>query len=415
MSNAAPPWRSYFRFGWEIGWIAAVAALGVVAARLGLAPGAALAGVALAGAPALVSIAAAGRRQAWARTVAEFAWLGFATAACGATGGFASPLAAAFAVAPAYALRFNDRAAAAETGFFALTGFAVAGLAAHGAPELAPMLAAGFAPGLGAAACLALTVFLLVGAPGAAQALPALSAPALPAPAATAADAQSEYRRRAAELSHELRTPLTHILGFADIMRQRVFGPMHERYGDYVELIHTSGRNLLDLVNGLLDLSRLEAGRYALAPEPFDLRILLEEAARLFEEEAARKGVVLGLEAPAALPVTADPRAFRQILSNLIANALKFTPENGAVLVRAGAQGGLMTLDVEDTGPGIPAADRARLGEAFERGAGVAAEGYGLGLALVRALAALHGGRLMLLDAPAGGALVRVEAPVLRA
>jgi cell cycle sensor histidine kinase DivJ len=211
-----------------------------------------------------------------------------------------------------------------------------------------------------------------------------------------------------------LRTPLNHILGFSDVMRQRLFGPLHDKYGEYIDLIHASGRNLLDLVNGLLDLSRLEAGKYPLAIEQFDFQPTAEEVVTLARHQALEKAITLSFEAQETLPVRADVRALRQILTNLVSNALKFTPHNGVVIVRAHAQGRDLMLEVEDNGPGFAAADKMRLAQPFERGAahnGV--EGYGLGLSLVRGFAALHGGKLVIGDAPGGGALVSVRLPVI--
>lgn len=221
-------------------------------------------------------------------------------------------------------------------------------------------------------------------------------------------------RRRLAELAHELRTPLTHIIGFADVMRQRLFGQMNPKYGEYVELIHTSGQNLLSLTTRLLDLARLELGKFELQREEFDVAGVAEEVVRLSGETAGAKGIDLALE-PVSLPllINADVSAVRQILVNLVANATKFTPAGGRVRVRAYAHEGVLRLEVEDNGPGIPPAERTKLGSAFERGsASVGADGVGLGLSLVRAFAELHSGTLSFHEAPGGGALVRVDLPV---
>lgn len=234
--------------------------------------------------------------------------------------------------------------------------------------------------------------------------------------AETAANVRADaLARRAAELSHELRTPLNHILGFADVMALGLHGPLAPKHQEYLGLIQLSARNLLELVTGLMDLSRIESGKHELEVQRFDAREVLAEAAAVFGEAARAKGVLVVAEAAERpLPVDADPRALRQILANLIANAVKFTPERGEVRVRAFAEGGALALEVDDDGPGIPAAERARLGQAFERGAGaLGVEGVGLGLSIVRAFAALHGGRLILGESARGGTLARVEAPVL--
>jgi cell cycle sensor histidine kinase DivJ len=221
--------------------------------------------------------------------------------------------------------------------------------------------------------------------------------------------------QRIAEVSHELRTPLTHILGFSEMIEREIFGPAGERYVEYAGLIRKSGNHLLSLVNDLLDLSRLEAGRYDLDAEDFDARSIVEEVVRLSADAAVKKTIALGMVTPEQpLQVRADARALRRMLINTLGNALKFTPEGGRVMVTARAEGGALVLETIDNGPGIPEAERATLGTAYERGSGGArAEGTGLGLALVRALAALHSGSLSFHDAPGGGALVRVTLPVL--
>lgn len=221
--------------------------------------------------------------------------------------------------------------------------------------------------------------------------------------------------RRVAEISHELRTPLTHILGFSEMIQSEIFGPVGERNKEYAGMIRASGGHLLELVNDLLDLSKIEAGRYQLELEAFDARAIVDEVVRLSADSAARKHIAVLAHTPIApLNVRADPRALRQILLNTVGNAIKFTPEHGRIDLRARAEAGALVLDTVDSGPGISEAERARLGHAYEQGeAGAHAQGTGLGLALVRALAGLHGGGLSFHDAPEGGALVRVTLPVL--
>jgi cell cycle sensor histidine kinase DivJ len=171
----------------------------------------------------------------------------------------------------------------------------------------------------------------------------------------------------------------------------------------------------LGLVNDLLDLSKIEAGRYDLEFEEFDVRPLAGEVVRLSTDSAERKQIHLGIVTPEApLMVRADERALRRMLINVIGNAIKFTPEGGRVMVSVAASDGALVIDTADSGPGIPEAEREKLGQAYERGSGGAnAEGTGLGLSLVRALAALHGGTLSFHDAPGGGALVRMRLAVL--
>jgi signal transduction histidine kinase len=222
--------------------------------------------------------------------------------------------------------------------------------------------------------------------------------------------------QRIAEVSHELRTPLTHILGFAELIEREIFGPLDKRYAEYAGLIRKSGSHLLNLVNDILDLSKLDAGRYQLAFETFDVRSVVHEVVQMSELAAEAKSITLACSVPdAPLMVRADEGALRRILINTLGNAIKFTPEQGRVALAARAANGRLVLDTMDSGPGISEAERGRLGRAFERGAagGAKVEGAGLGLSLVRALAAAHGGALSFHDAQGGGALVRVTLPVL--
>ncbi|MGE3303463.1 MAG: sensor histidine kinase [Hyphomonadaceae bacterium] len=381
--------------------------LGFVALRAGVPQPVVLSAVAFAIAPAAATLLVR-RFHGWSGPWTNFAWVGFATAAAAASGGFASPMAAAFLLGPAFA---RTPRAVAEAAFFAALGYAAAGLLAAGRAPLAQ----GVLPAMGAALSLA-AVGALMAVRRRMRAAPVIVVKNGKSERAAASMRRSEAaeRERIAALSHELRTPLTHIIGFADVMRQRLFGPMHDKYGEYAELIHASANNLLVFANRLLDLSRLQAGRYALEKERFDVTLIAEEVVRLSADSAARKAIALKLDAEEPIPVDADVGAMRQILLNLVANAIKFTPEGGVVTVALSRHNGLLRIEVSDTGPGIAAEDRERLVGAFERGAQAAGEeGYGLGLSLVRAFAALHSGVLGFDDAPGGGAVVRVDAPVL--
>jgi signal transduction histidine kinase len=221
--------------------------------------------------------------------------------------------------------------------------------------------------------------------------------------------------QRIAEVSHELRTPLTHILGFSEMIERRIFGDISDRYVEYAGLIRKSGAHLLGLVNDLLDLSRIDAGKYELQVGDFDVRDVVEDVVRVSLDSAEKKQISLGMLTPETpLIVRADDRAVKRMLINTVGNAIKFTPEGGKVIVQAAVVNGALQLDTIDNGPGIPEAERETLGNAYERGSGGArAEGTGLGLSLVRALAALHGGALSFHEAPGGGALVRISLPVL--
>lgn len=218
-----------------------------------------------------------------------------------------------------------------------------------------------------------------------------------------------------ANMSHELRTPLNAVLGFADIMRQRLFGPLPDRYGDYATSIHEAGGHLLDLINDVLDVSKIEADRYDLTLEPFDAREVISAAVTLVRLSAEDKGLALAGVLPAEpLPVVADRRALKQITLNLLSNAVKFTPAGGSVTVTAEAIGPYLEIVVADTGVGVAPEDLKRLGRPFEQagGADQRAMGTGLGLSLVRALAELHGGRMSLDSTLGEGTAVTVRLPV---
>ncbi len=221
-----------------------------------------------------------------------------------------------------------------------------------------------------------------------------------------------------ANMSHELRTPLNAIMGFSDIMRQRLFGPMADRYAEYSELIHESGAHLLELINDVLDMSKIEASRYELSLETFDAGEAVEAVLRLMRGQADRVGVHLrGLTPTDALYADADRRALKQIAINLISNALKFTPRGGVVTVTLQSAGPVLELLVSDTGVGIAQNDLERLGQPYEQ-AGDAeqrAAGSGLGLSLVRAFARLHGGDMAMKSTLGEGTSVTVRLPVLSA
>ncbi len=219
-----------------------------------------------------------------------------------------------------------------------------------------------------------------------------------------------------ANMSHELRTPLNAVIGFSDIMRQRLFGPIPDRYAGYAQSIHEAGGHLLDLINDVLDVSRIEAARYDLNIERFDVREMVSEALALVRVQADDKGVDLAaVLPPAPLTVAADRRALKQIALNLLSNAVKFTPAGGSVTVRAEALGSDLELTVADTGVGVAPEDLARLGRPFEQAGGAEqrAQGTGLGLSLVRSLAELHHGAMSIDSTPGEGTAVTVRLPVV--
>ncbi len=208
-------------------------------------------------------------------------------------------------------------------------------------------------------------------------------------------------------MSHELRTPLNAIIGFSEVLLARYFGELNEKQDDYLKDIHNSGKHLLNLINDVLDLSKVEAGRMELEVSRFDLPAALADAMTLIRERAGKHGIALGLEvAPALGEIAADERKFKQIVVNLLSNAVKFTPDGGRVdVVATRADGGLLVA-VRDTGIGIAPEDQEAVFEEFKQvGTNYMSkhEGTGLGLALVRRFVELHGGRIWVESAPGAG------------
>ena len=235
------------------------------------------------------------------------------------------------------------------------------------------------------------------------------------------ADAEALASGRArflANMSHELRTPLNAIMGFSDIMRARMFGPLTDRYAEYAELIHESGGHLLDLINDVLDMSKIEAERFELQRGVFDAREAVQAAMRLLRVQSDTAGVQLrGVLPGGELEVDADRRALKQIVLNLVSNALKFTPRGGQVTVTLDGYDGVLEIVVADSGVGISPEDLERLGRPYEQAGGAEqrAGGTGLGLSLVRAFAKLHGGEMAIESRLGVGTTVSVRLPVLLA
>jgi two-component system cell cycle sensor histidine kinase PleC len=225
--------------------------------------------------------------------------------------------------------------------------------------------------------------------------------------------AKSEFL---ANMSHELRTPLNAIIGFSDMMKGQLLGPIGSvRYIEYARDIHSSGTHLLSLINDVLDMSKIEAGRYTIHPEPLDASEMLRTCERLVRVRASEAGVALGIAAAQELPLNADARALKQILLNLLTNAIKFTPSGGSVSLSAGRENDGVVFRVADTGCGIPAEDLPRIGRRFEQVDNALTrkgEGTGLGLALCRALVELHGGTLTLESTVDVGTTVTVWIPL---
>jgi signal transduction histidine kinase/CheY-like chemotaxis protein len=219
-----------------------------------------------------------------------------------------------------------------------------------------------------------------------------------------------------ASMSHELRTPLNAVIGFSDVLLERMFGDVNERQEEYLRDIRDSGRHLLELINEILDLSKVEAGRMELEPARVSLVAVLEHGLSMVREHAAQRDVTLQLEVePGLEDVWADELRLKQVVLNLLTNAVKFNVDGGAVDVRARVDGDDALVTVHDTGPGIPAAERERIFEAFQRGgrsARTTTEGTGLGLTLSRRIVELHGGRLWLEDGDGGGSTFAFVVPL---
>jgi signal transduction histidine kinase len=202
-----------------------------------------------------------------------------------------------------------------------------------------------------------------------------------------------------ASMSHELRTPLNAVIGFSEVLREEMFGPVNEKQAEYLDDIISSGNHLLSLINDVLDLSKVEAGQVELEVWPFSLREALERGVVMVREKATEEGVQVELSAgPEVDVVEGDERRIKQVIFNLLSNAVKFTPTGGEVDVSAIRVNGEVRVSVADTGPGIAPEDHERIFEEFQQtDAGLEqVEGTGLGLALSKRLVELHGGRIWL-------------------
>jgi signal transduction histidine kinase/ActR/RegA family two-component response regulator len=202
-----------------------------------------------------------------------------------------------------------------------------------------------------------------------------------------------------ASMSHELRTPLNAVIGFSEVLLERMFGELNERQDEYLHDILNSGRHLLELLNEILDLSKVEAGQMELEPSIFPLRAALEYCISLVRERASLHGIDLTLDLDPRLElINSDELRFKQVVLNLVSNAVKFTPDGGHVAVAARLRGSEVEVTVTDDGVGISAEDRERIFESFQQGRRGASreEGTGLGLTLSRRIVSLLGGKLWL-------------------
>lgn len=221
-----------------------------------------------------------------------------------------------------------------------------------------------------------------------------------------------------ASMSHELRTPLNAIVGFSDMMKARLYGPIPAKYAEYADLIHESGRHLVDLVGDVLDMSKIESDHYQLSMDEFDLCDIIRSCTKLMQMSAETAGVSLNTQLPEfELPVKADRKAMRQILFNLLSNAIKFTPTGGEVTISAQLIGDdKVQLGVEDNGVGMSAEDAARVGQPFQQADSAKitdARGSGLGLSLVKALTELHEGEFVLESEHGQGTRIALDLPIV--
>ncbi|HLQ05172.1 MAG TPA: GAF domain-containing protein [Verrucomicrobiae bacterium] len=219
-----------------------------------------------------------------------------------------------------------------------------------------------------------------------------------------------------ANMSHELRTPLNAIIGFSEVLLQGIFGDVNEKQREYLDDVLSSGKHLLLLINDILDLSKIEAGRMELEPSTFSLTVALDSGLTIVRERASRHGIALSAVLPKDLPpIEADERKVKQILFNLLSNAVKFTPDGGRVNVRARAENGEVRVDVQDTGIGIAPEDQARVFEEFQQvGRERSREGTGLGLTLSKRFVELHGGRISVESTPGKGSTFSFTLPLRR-
>ena len=229
---------------------------------------------------------------------------------------------------------------------------------------------------------------------------------------ATANRHKSEFL---ANMSHELRTPLNSVIGFSEVLRERIFGDLNDKQAEYVQDIHSSGRHLLDLINDILDLSKIEAGRMELDQSAFDLGESLRSALTLVRERASRHGIALAMEGADDIgEIVADERKVRQVVLNLLSNAVKFTPDGGRVTLALKRGDSVVEIAVRDTGVGIAPEDHAAVFEEFRQVGTDSArkhEGTGLGLALAKRFVELHGGAIHVESLPGKGSTFSFTLP----
>jgi two-component system cell cycle sensor histidine kinase PleC len=219
-----------------------------------------------------------------------------------------------------------------------------------------------------------------------------------------------------ANMSHELRTPLNAIIGFSEIMQSGMFGPLGaDKYVEYCGDIHGSGQYLLDVINDILDMSKIEAGRMRLDFEDIELDHLLADAVRVVSARALEKKLTVNAKIDPELRLHADRRALKQVVLNLLSNAVKFTPDQGQIQIRGRQREGCAVISIVDSGIGITPDALTKLGRPFEQVESQHAKTYqgsGLGLAIAKSLVELHGGTMRIRSRLGRGTMVRVRLPV---
>jgi signal transduction histidine kinase len=219
-----------------------------------------------------------------------------------------------------------------------------------------------------------------------------------------------------ANMSHELRTPLNAIIGFSQVLDERVFGELNEKQAEYINDIHESGAHLLSLINDILDLSKVEAGRMELDLKKFDVRVALDNALTLVKERSLRHGLSLEVDLDPDLGnMVADERKLKQILLNLLTNAIKFTPEGGTISISAGIDEKILKIAIRDTGIGISPEDQKLVFEEFRQASGKdgqVTEGTGLGLTLTKRFVEMHGGEISVESETGKGSIFRFSLPL---
>ena len=222
-----------------------------------------------------------------------------------------------------------------------------------------------------------------------------------------------------AGVSHELRTPLNAIIGFSDMMRSRLFGPLPGKYAEYADLIHDSGQHMLDLIGDVLDMSKVEAGKYELNYNMFDAADVIRSTVKMIRPtaDAAEVRLDINIDDGETLLIDADRKAVRQILLNLLSNAIKFSNKGDSVRIEAKAAGDTLNLTVQDHGAGMSDQELADLGTPYkqmESAKMIDERGTGLGITLVKSLTDLHGGRFAVASQKGEGTTIDVFLPLTR-